>query len=77
MEKHIDQHKHLYHKFIDFKKAFDRVWHEGLWDTMTIYGISKDLIYMISALYASTRSSVLVNNQIGIPFSTTVGIRQG
>ena len=35
------------------------------------------LIYMISTLYASSESSVLVNNQIGDPFSTTVGVFQG
>ena len=29
------QHKHdLYHVFIDFKKAFDIVWHAALWATM-------------------------------------------
>ena len=26
--------QNLYHVFIDFKKAFDRVWHEALWATM-------------------------------------------
>ena len=39
MEKHIAEKAPLYHIFIDFKKAFDRVWHEGLWDTMTFYVI--------------------------------------
>ena len=24
----------IYHVFIDFKKAFDRVWHAALWATM-------------------------------------------
>ena len=54
MEKHIDQQRPLYHNFIDFKKAFDRVWYEGLWHTMITYGIRKELIDMISCMYASS-----------------------
>ena len=71
MEKYIDQRRPLYHNFRI------QVWHEGLWHTMTTYGISKELIDMISTLYASSGSSVLVNNQIGDTFSTTVGVCQG
>lgn len=29
-EKHIEQQRTIFHNFIDFKKAFDRVWHTGL-----------------------------------------------
>ena len=43
---------------------------------MTTYGIRKELIDMISDFYTSSGRSVHVNNQIGNPFSTTVGIRQ-
>ena len=31
-EKHIEHGKKLCHNFIDFKKAFDRVWHNGIWN---------------------------------------------
>ena len=31
VEKHLEHHKELYQNCIDFKKAFDRIWHEGLW----------------------------------------------
>ena len=30
-EKNLEHQKELLHGFIDFKKAFDRVWHDGLW----------------------------------------------
>ena len=30
-EKHLQHQRNIYHVFIDFKKAFDRVWHEALW----------------------------------------------
>ena len=38
-EKYTDHQKPLYHIFIDFKKAFDRISHAALWDTMK-YSIS-------------------------------------
>ena len=42
-EKYI-QHRKAYHVFIDFKKAFDGVWHTALWATMKEYNISTNLI---------------------------------
>ena len=77
MEKHIEQQRPLFHNFIDFKKAFDRVWHQGLWDTMASFGIDTELINIIRSLYESTSSSVLLTNQIGPTFCTKVGVRQG
>ena len=52
-EKYL-QHQHqqdLYHVFIDFKKAFDRVWHAALWATMKKYNISTNLIQIVKNLY--------------------------
>ena len=34
-EKYLQHQQDLYHVFIDFKKAFDRVWHAALWATKT------------------------------------------
>ena len=33
-EKYLQHQQNLYHVFIDFKKAFDRIWHEALWATI-------------------------------------------
>ena len=33
-EKHLQHQQDLYHVLIDFKKAFDIVWHAALWATM-------------------------------------------
>ena len=63
--------------FIDFKKAFDRVWHAALWATMKKYNISTNLIQVIKNLYNKATSAVLFNNSIGDWFQTTVGVRQG
>ena len=36
-EKYLQHQQDLYHVFIHFKKAFDRVWHAALWTTMKKY----------------------------------------
>ena len=42
--KSLQHQQDLYHVFIDFKKAFDRVWHAALWATMKKYNINASLI---------------------------------
>ena len=76
-EKYLQHQQDLYHVFIDFKKAFDRVWHAALWATMKKYSISTNLIQVIKNLYNKATSAVLFNSSIGDWFRTTVGVRQG
>ena len=33
-QKHLQHQRDLFHNFIDFKKAFDGVWHGGLWQVL-------------------------------------------
>ena len=76
-EKYSQHQQDLYHVFIDFKKAFDRVWHEALWATMKLYNINENLIKIIESLYNKATSAVFFNNNIGEWFRTTNGVRQG
>ena len=76
-EKYLQHQQDLYHVFIDFKNAFNRVWHAALWATMKKYNISTDLIQVIKNLYNKATSAVLFNCSIGDWFRTTVGVRQG
>ena len=73
-EKYLQHQQDLYHVFIDFKKAFDRVWHAALWATMKKYNISANLIQVIKNLYNKATSAVLFNSSIGNWFQTTVGV---
>ena len=43
-EKYFQHQQDIYHVLIDFKRAFDRVWHAALWATMKKYNISTNLI---------------------------------
>ena len=38
-EKYLQHQQDLYHVFVDFKKASDRVWHAALWADMKKYNI--------------------------------------
>ena len=50
-EKARDTGNMIFHNFIDFRKAFDRVWHEALWNTMGKYNIGKGITTLIQNLY--------------------------
>ena len=76
-ERYLQHQQDLYHVFIDFKKAFDRVWHVTLWATMRLYNINTNLINAIQNLYDKATSAVCFNDSTGDWFRTTVGVRQG
>ena len=50
-EKYLQHQQNLYHVFIDFTKAFGRVWHEALWATMKKNNINASIIRAIENLY--------------------------
>ena len=77
LEEHDRIQQNLYHVFIDFKKAFDRVRHAALWATVRKYNISANLVRTIEQLYDKATSAVQMNGSIGEWFRTTVGVRQG
>ncbi|GFS24479.1 retrovirus-related Pol polyprotein LINE-1 [Elysia marginata] len=77
MEKYLQHQQELHHVFIDFKKAFDRVWHEALSSTMRKYNVNSNLINVIENLYNKATSTVFYNNNIGDWFRITVRVRQG
>ena len=76
-ERYKQHQQDLYHVFVDFKKAFDRVWHAALWATMELYNINTNLTRIIESLYNKATSAVYFNGSIGDWFRTTVGVRQG
>ena len=63
--------------FIDYKKAFDRVWHDGLCSVLQQYGVPRKLINIIRDLYSKAKSYIRVNNNLTDWFETTTGVRQG
>ena len=45
-EKYSQHQLELYHAFINFKKVLDKVWHEGLLDTMYLFGFDENVTHM-------------------------------
>ena len=64
-EKYLHHQQDIYHVFIDFSKAFDRVWYAALWATMKKYNKSANLIRVIKNVYDKATSAVLFNSSIG------------
>ena len=64
-EKYLQHQQNLYHVFIDFKRAFDRVWHAALWATMWKYNICANLVRTIEQLYDKAAGAVQMNGSIG------------
>jgi len=77
-EKYVElQDGELYIIFIDFMKAFDRVWHEALWRILQHYGLQPKLVGLLEDLYKRTESAVIVGHDITEWFNQSVGVRQG
>ena len=53
--------KKLYTCFIDFKKAFDSVWHDGLFREVENIGINGNILDLIKSIYKKTKCAVKIN----------------
>ena len=69
--------KKLYCAFIDFEKAFDSVWHVGLWNKVLLSNIDGKCFKIITNMYKGIKSKVVVNGTYSEWFECTVGVRQG
>ena len=63
--------------FIDFKKAYDSINREQLWQWLSEIGVSGKLFKTIKSLYSSVTSCVRVNNMHTDWFDVKCGLRQG
>jgi hypothetical protein len=63
--------------FVDFRKAFDTVWHDGLWKRMWDSGVKGKPWRIIRNLYGSISSSVKVGGKTSRRVQMRQGVRQG
>ena len=63
--------------FIDFRKAYDCIDRDLLWNKLGSIGIGGKLLTAVRSLYASVTSCVRVNNLTTDWFDVTCGLRQG
>ncbi|KAL3685807.1 hypothetical protein R1sor_003829 [Riccia sorocarpa] len=62
---------------LDFQKAYDRVAHQFLWDTLRSSGMDADNVELIKGLVIGGHSLVHVNGQFTEEFPILRGVRQG
>ena len=67
----------LYVCFVDFKKAYDSVWRNGLFLKLLKYGISNKFVELIQDMYARLQACVYLPNGLSLPFQSKVGLKQG
>ena len=46
-EKYLEKGKDLYCCYIDFEKAFDSIWQEGVWKALSFFGFSAKIIKLL------------------------------
>lgn len=79
----VDNHtkkgsKPMYTCFIDFKGAFDSVWHQGLFFKLREIGVSDKFYTIVKNMYMKTELCVKANqNDLTDNFSSNIGVRQG
>ncbi|KAI4882467.1 hypothetical protein NFI96_027581 [Prochilodus magdalenae] len=62
---------------LDQEKAFDRVEHQYLWNTLEAFGFSPSFSAMVKVLYRDVESVLKINGGLSAPFKVERGIRQG
>ena len=67
----------LYVAFIDFKKAFDTVNRNVLWECMKEEGISTKMIKMIKGIYSIVTATVRFGNKFSEDIDCPLGVKQG
>ena len=63
--------------FVDFEKAFDSVWHKGLFQKLRTYGIYGKSLNLIIDLYKKTKCAIKSEKGITEFFEYGKGVRQG
>ena len=63
--------------FIDFKKAFDSIRHDKLWDALERKGIKGKFLDTIKSMYKKLKSCVKTDGNLTPYFDCSIGTRQG
>ena len=63
--------------FLDFKKAFDNVEHNFLFEILKRYNFGESFIHWIKTIYNNADGKVINNGWLSKTFSITKGVRQG
>ena len=78
IDKYVHCHKEkIYACFVDFRKAFDSVWHDGLLYKLSKINVQGKFYSLIKSLYSKSTCSVRIGNNKTRSFQYARGVRQG
>ena len=78
VDKYVKSHQtKLYACFVDFRKAFDSVWHDGLMYKLLQINVGGSFYKIIKSLYSNSTCSVTIGNSQTRSFQCSRGVRQG
>lgn len=78
IDKHVTQNKHkIFTCFVDFHKAFDSIWHTGLFYKLIENGVGGRTYDVIKSMYSQSKCAVKIEKLRTDFFPQSRGVRQG
>ena len=77
IERHLNSRKRFYCAFVDFKRAIDSVYRNGLWYKLIKNGVDGKLLSLIRSMYKEVKSYVRHLNTLSDFFDCYIGLMQG
>ena len=77
ISKYISAGQQLFCAFVDFKKAFDKIQRNILWNKLISYGVSTKMLNMLRSIYSSVKICVKHNGVCSDFFNSYSGVKQG
>ncbi|TFY59887.1 hypothetical protein EVJ58_g5494 [Rhodofomes roseus] len=62
---------------LDQEKAYDKISHTYLWETLRKFNIPETFINSVKTLYENAETRVMINGFLSAPYKITRGVRQG
>ena len=73
----LREDKKTYTFFLDIQKAYDSVWHDGLWYKLWDMGVKGRMWCVIKKMYEFSKSVVLLEVEKSYTFKIEQGVAQG
>ena len=77
LEKRREYNCEVHNLFVDFRKAYDSIHRNGLFNIMAEFGFSRKLIRMTAVCLSDVRCRVVADAQLSSAFAVNTGLRQG
>ena len=78
IDKYVKRHKtKVYACSVNFRKAFDSLWHDGLLYKLLQINVRGNFYNVIKSLYSNSNCSITIGNNQTQPFQYTRGVLQG